>query len=229
MREGRGISLLKAEGITKGFRIRGRHMKTVLNEVSLSIGRGEILGIVGESGSGKSTLGLILSGLLPAESGRIQYLEKEAAYPFRDKIRRDIQIIFQHPETSFDPVLPIEKSMAEPYTRYGMPFSREILVDSLRRFGIYGEHLARRPRELSGGELQRLAIARVLSLSPSLLILDEPTSMLDGISQAQILNLFSDLNSREGLSYLFVTHDPLVAKSFCHRVLHIQNGRLSER
>lgn len=145
-------------------------------------------------------------------------------FPLKGDLRREIQILFQHPETSFDPRMTLEKSLLEPFCTTVCPWMKRALLQSLSSYGLTLAHLQRLPRQLSGGELQRLAILRVLALKPSFLVLDEPTSMLDAISQAQILDILKGLNQQLGLSYLFITHDPDVATRFCSRIFQLEDG-----
>jgi peptide/nickel transport system ATP-binding protein len=223
------MPILEMNMISKSFNIRRRQAQQVLKSISLSINQGEIVGIVGESGSGKSTLGLLAVGLIAVDSGTITYKEREVQYPYRGITRREVQIIFQHPEVTFNPVHDLERSMHEPYKRYRIPYSKKELLTKLEPYGIYEEHLRRKPRSLSGGELQRLAIARVLTLSPRIIVLDEPTSMLDSISQAQIIRILEDLNKTTGITYLYITHDMSLARVFCNRIVGIHKGRLEEK
>ena len=142
--------------------------------------------------------------------------------------RRSVQILFQHPEVSFDPRMTLEDSMREPYHFYNIPFRPAEHKAWLARFGIYPEHMNRYPAELSGGELQRMALARAMLLSPQLLILDEPTSMLDVISQAQIIALLRTLQAEQGLGFLFISHDIELSRMVCERIHHLENGVIAE-
>jgi peptide/nickel transport system ATP-binding protein len=220
-------ALISLSDISKNFTVKGR-LKNVLQKVSIEAFPEEIIGIVGESGSGKSTLGLIVAGLLKGDGGELKYKNKTIKYPYRGVPRKEIQMIFQHPEVSFDPLMTLEKSLLEPYVCHRIPYYKSKLIESLKPYGINKEHLLRKPRGLSGGELQRLAIARVMVLSPSLIVLDEPTSMLDSISQAQVMQILKDINRSQGIAYLFITHDLILAQAFCDRILRIEDGRLVE-
>ena len=215
--------LIKAQNIRKRY---GRRLPLVINDISLEIDEGETLGIFGESGSGKSTIGHILSGIIPPTEGRIFYDDNEIKYPFKGDPRRRIQILFQHPEVSFNPKITLFKSICEPYQFFNLPYSRESICEDLERFGIYDEHLDRLPLSLSGGELQRLALARIMSVRPKFIILDEPTSMLDVISQAQVIKMLNELQMQYGLGYLFISHDRLLCETFCDRILDLKKGSL---
>jgi peptide/nickel transport system ATP-binding protein len=211
-------------GIQKSYRTGFRRSKQVLDNVSLYIERGEIVGLVGQSGSGKTTLGMILAGLLRHDAGELHIDGHRVQAPYAGALRREIQILFQHPETSFNPRIVLETSMKEPYWQRGMRYCRQEVLETLARYGMTQEHLGRQPSQLSGGELQRLAIIRALAMSPAFMVLDEPTSMLDIISQAQILGILKELSIERNMAYLFITHDLDAAQSFCDRILQIQNG-----
>ena len=210
--------VLEAVGLAK--RYPGSARDTV-SQVSFSIGAGETLGLLGESGSGKSTVGQMVAGILRPTAGRLFFQGEELSFPFRGEARRGIQILFQHPEVSFNPRLRLWDSIKEPYRFRRIPCQEDALVEFLAQFGIYREHLGRYPRELSGGELQRLALARVMLMQPKLVVLDEPTSMLDVISQAQVIHLLEEVQKREGVSYLFISHDQILCRRFCSRILEL--------
>ncbi|WP_368272380.1 ABC transporter ATP-binding protein, partial [Eubacterium callanderi] len=180
----------------------------VLKDVSITLEDSQIVGLLGTSGSGKSTLGQIAAGLLRPAQGKVLYNDEPfQALPAREKRRKRIQMIFQHPEVSFNPRLSLDKSMEEVYKLCGKAYNTEARREMAGQFGIYPEQLKRVPAQLSGGELQRLAIARALLPEPDILILDEPTSMLDVISQAQVMRMLLALQKKRKLSYLFITHD----------------------
>jgi ABC-type dipeptide/oligopeptide/nickel transport system ATPase subunit len=217
--------LVEAKGLSK--RYPGKK-ENVVSDVNLTINPRETIGIIGDSGSGKSTIGYMLAGLLKPTSGEIYYNDKAIKYPFKGIPRQKIQVLFQHPEISFNPKFRLITSLKEPFIFYHMPFSMSILCEFLQQFGIYDEHIRRFPQELSGGELQRLALARILLVNPDVIILDEPTSMLDVISQAQILNILKDLQLKRGLGYLFISHDHSLCKIFCDRIYFLKEKGLIE-
>lgn len=200
--------------------------KTVIMKSSLSIDTNEIVGLIGVSGSGKSTIANILCGLIRPSSGSIELENKEISMPFDMYSRRQIQIVFQHPETVLDPKMKLGESVCEPYDIYHIPFSKEMMLDNLRQYGLYEEHLARYPNQLSGGEIQRACLARVLIQHPKLVILDEATSMLDLISQAQMIKLLREYKAKNRTSYLFITHDELLAEKFCSRIYQIKDKNI---
>ncbi|MDY3766204.1 MAG: dipeptide/oligopeptide/nickel ABC transporter ATP-binding protein [Lachnospiraceae bacterium] len=220
--------LIRAEQITKKYRSRTGDQKAfyALKEVSIAIEKGETVGLLGESGSGKSTLGQILSGLLKPSSGELFYHDQKISFPMKGETRKKIQILFQHPEVSFNPMLPLKKSMIEPYRVCKKPYSQEILLEAIRKFGLHEEHLERKPQELSGGELQRAALARVLVMEPELIVLDEPTSMLDVISQAQIVRFLKEYQKEHQTGYLFITHNRKLAEQTCDRICEIHEGKI---
>lgn len=221
------MALLEAESLRKTYRTTTRQVE-VLTGASFTVGIGETIGILGPSGSGKSTIGQIITGLIRADSGIIRYRGAELHYPLRGNHRREIQILFQHPEVSFNPKYRLEQSFQEICRHYNLGLSRQALLDYLADFGLYQEHLERRPLQLSGGELQRAMVARVMLLNPSLIVLDEPTSMLDTISQAQVLCMLEDLQRQRQVSYIYITHSRCLAEHLCQRIYHLGGGQLWE-
>lgn len=217
--------LMEMRDVCKRYTGRGRY---VVEHVNLTIDEGETLAVCGDSGSGKSTIGQMMAGLFPASGGEILFQGKKLAYPFRGEARRRIQILFQHPEVAFNPRMKLLDSLREPYRFYKLPFSEAALCAYLADYGIYAEHLDRYPAELSGGELQRMALARLMLAKPRLIVLDEPTSMLDVISQAQVIHLLEDLQKREGLGYLFISHDRLLCEAFATRRMFLHDGALTD-
>ena len=220
--------ILEARDLTKRFRSReeGKRWFTAVDGASLSLRSGETLGLLGESGSGKSTLGQMLVGLLRPDEGSILYRGETLFYPFRGLPRQKIQILFQHPEVSFNPQLTLRQSLSEPFRLRGMPATDQVLTDCIGRFGLYPEHLERRPGALSGGELQRAALARVLVMDPEVILLDEPTSMLDVITQAQIVDFLRRYQEEHGTSYIFITHSTSLAEQVCRRIVRVKEGKL---
>jgi len=222
---------MSTENLTKRYAVKGGK-KTVFHAVkdaNIHIDTGETVGLLGDSGSGKTTLGMMLAGLLPPTSGAVIYKNSPLSYPYKGDIRRNIQILFQHPEISFNPALPIIRSMTEPYKLYDPPYLKEKLLADMETVGLYEEHLERYPAEMSGGELQRLALIRLLVLKPSMLVLDEPTSMLDVISQAQVINLLKEYQHDTGASFLLITHQQALASAVCDRIYNVKKGLFSQR
>lgn len=219
---------MRLEQLTKTYKSRtGKGTFYAVRDADVTLGPGETVGLFGDSGSGKSTLGMMAAGLLKPTSGKVYYNEQLCTWPYRGQTRRNIQILFQHPEVSFNPALPLIKSMTEPYTLYGLPYSQKILVENIERFGLHEEHLLRQPSELSGGELQRAALARLLVLRPDVLVLDEPTSMLDVITQAQMIGMLRDYQQETGAAYLFITHNRSLCDRVCDRVYDVEQGNIT--
>lgn len=198
----------------------------MIDEVSFGIEEGKTIGIMGESGSGKSTIGQIIAGLYPASEGSIRFRGTPLKIPYKKAIRSKIQILFQHPEVSFNPRMKLKESLSEPYLLKKRPFSEKEFLKYMERFGIYAEHMGRYPAELSGGELQRMALARAMLMEPECLILDEPTSMLDMVSQSQMIRLLKELQEETGVAYLFISHDRELCRKFCDEIYQLEQGKL---
>ncbi|MCW3477230.1 ABC transporter ATP-binding protein [Limobrevibacterium gyesilva] len=235
--------ILRIENLTKTFRSRGRRWLgpqtsfTALNDVSLSIGKGESFGLVGESGSGKTTLTRCILGLERITSGRIVFdgtdLTTLPAAEMR-RMRARIQIVFQDPYASLNPRMLVHDIIAEPMEIHqdtlglGARQRSDRVIELLELVGLGAQHLYRYPHEFSGGQRQRIGIARALAVNPEFLILDEPTSALDVSVQAQVLNLLHDLQQKLGLTYLFISHDLGVIRYICDRIALIYRGDIVE-
>lgn len=223
--------ILEARNLTKRFRSRDGAKRTLVavDRASLSLRAGETVGLLGESGSGKSTLGQMMTGLLRPDGGELYYRGSRLLYPFRGEARRRIQILFQHPEVSFNPQLTLRRSLVEPFRIKKLPCDDRALLDCIGQFGLHEEHLNRRPGELSGGELQRAALARIVVLEPEAILLDEPTSMLDVITQAQMIHFLKEYQRVHRTAYLFITHSSALAAQVCDRIVDIHDGHAGER
>ncbi|MFP1841849.1 microcin C ABC transporter ATP-binding protein YejF [Lonsdalea quercina] len=220
--------------VKDGLLRRKKAEKTVVQDISFTLRRGECLGIVGESGSGKSTTGLALLRLL-ASQGEI-WLDGQPLHQFGRRqmlpMRRRIQVVFQDPNSSLNPRLNVEQIIAEGLTVHAKmtPAEREAkVIATLQEVGLAPDSRHRYPSEFSGGQRQRIAIARALILKPELLILDEPTSSLDRSVQAQILTLLQALQRKHGLAYVFISHDLQVVRTLCHQVIVLQQGKVVEQ
>ena len=230
-----GTVLLQAEHVTvqypRGFDVLGRVTghQTAVDDVSLTLAEGETLSIVGESGSGKTSFAQTLVGLAPF-TGRLIYKGVDLAAQDA-ATRREIQIVFQDPQSSLDPRWPAWRIATEPLTVAGVKNKSELRDRAAALFqsvGLDPASMDRLPHEFSGGQRQRLAIARALSVQPRLLVLDEPTSALDVSVQAQILNLLLDLQDQHGLSYLFISHNVSVVRHISDRVAVMHQGKVVE-
>ena len=221
--------LIRTEKLSKIYSVRGGKKGAfhAVRDAEIEIAPGETVGLLGDSGGGKSTLGMMLAGLLKPDAGRIFYHDAALRYPIRGERRRDIQILFQHPEVSFNPALPVIRSLTEPYRLYDRLYTQEKLLADMEKMGLYEEHLNRYPSQLSGGELQRLALTRLMVLKPAFIVLDEPTSMLDVISQAQILALLKEYQCETNAAFLLITHHKILAQTVCGRIYNIKDGVLS--
>jgi peptide/nickel transport system ATP-binding protein len=218
---------LIAEGLW--FRYR-RSPVPVLRGAGLSLEEGECLALLGPSGVGKTTLAWILLGLLRPQAGEVR-LEDNGTLLARPAARRRwsrlVQWVPQHPEACFDPRWTLARSLAEPLRLHGLQASPERVEEAARAAGLRPALLRRRPFEVSGGELQRAAIARALLLGPRFLIADEPTSMLDASIQAGIAALIRGLQERWQLGVLWITHDRALAARVADRVLLLDGGRIA--
>jgi oligopeptide/dipeptide ABC transporter ATP-binding protein len=242
---GDGRMLLEVKGLTKHFmlhadifsRLAGEKAQVLkaVDGIDFHIRKGETLGLVGESGCGKSTTARLVTRLIEPTSGevRLQGEDLLSFSPARLKeMRKQVQIVFQDPYSSLNPRKTIMHILGRPMEIHGLAGSwmerREKVLDLLQRVGLGVEHIDRYPHEFSGGQRQRIAIARALSVSPELVIGDEPVSALDVSIQAQILNLFRDLQDEFSLTYLFIAHDLSVVRHISDRVAVMYVGKIVE-
>ena len=203
--------------------------------VSFDLGRGETLGIVGESGCGKSTLARAVLGLVKVTSGEVRFAGQDLTRLDQEKMReqrRHLQIIFQDPLASLDPRMNVGQIIAEPLRVFFPKMTQEErqvkAVEMMRHVGLLPEQINRYPHEFSGGQAQRIGIARALILQPEVVVCDEPVSALDVSIKAQIVNLLADLQSQFGLSMLFIAHDLASVRHISHRVMVLYLGKVME-
>jgi len=233
-------SILEAKHIKKYFPIKGGifkrtvgHIKAV-DDVSLTVFRGETLGIVGESGSGKSTFGRVLLKLINPTDGQIRFENKDITKLNNRQmrpIRKDMQMVFQDPYASLNSKMSVEELIEEPLivqTNMSKKERKQKVSEMLEKVGLRSSDRLKYPHEFSGGQRQRISIARALVLNPKFVICDEPVSALDVSIQAQVLNLMADLQDDLDLTYLFISHDLSVVKHISDRVGVMYLGRITE-
>lgn len=232
--------VLEVTDLTKHFPVKGGLLGTTIgqvraaNRVSFSIAKGETLGLVGESGSGKSTVGKVVVRLLDATAGRIN-LHGEDITKVKGRAlqqaRRKMQMVFQDPYASLNPRLSAGKTIMEPLENYeniSAEQRHQRAAELMDRVGLRHDALERYPHEFSGGQRQRLGVARALALNPSVIVADEPVSALDVSVQAQVLNLLIRLQRELDLTYLFISHDLAVVEHISHRVAVMYLGHIVE-
>ena len=224
--------LLDIRGLTKHFSARsgllGRqeHVVRAVNDVSFTIGRGEVYGLAGESGSGKSTIARMVMGLAQPTAGEILI----DGAPVAHAGPRPVQMVFQNPGASLNPRRTVAQSISVPLAVQGIGSAQAArrVADLLDMVELPAAFATRYPHELSGGQKQRVAIARALAVTPRLLILDEPTSALDVSVQAKVMDLLTDLGRDLGLTYLFISHDLSLMRNFADRVGILYLGQIVE-
>ncbi len=228
-----GKELVRITDVTKVFKktgfFRGSSSVLALDNISLSVKKGEILGIIGESGSGKTTLAKLILGLLKPTSGSISFAdvrnhEHESRKPA-------VQVIFQDPYDSLSHMMTIGEIVAEPcFIKYGRSYVPEKVRQALESVGLIpvDEYLHKYPHTLSGGQRQRVAIARAIVTQPDMIIADEPISMLDCSIGVDILNLILEMNEKSGITFLFITHDIAAATYICNNIAVMKAGKIVE-
>jgi peptide/nickel transport system ATP-binding protein len=231
--------LVRVEHLTKVFTsgfIGGFQIKAV-DDVSFNIREGEIISLVGESGSGKTTIGKLILRLLTPTSGRILFKDEDISEFNKDKLRKyyykHVQAVFQDPFASFNPLYPVDRAFDLVFKNFfpeiGKDEREELIVNSLKDVGLNpDEVLGKYPHQLSGGQLQRVLIARALLVKPSLLVADEAVSMLDASTRIDVLNLLGEVRDKLGTSVLFVTHDLALGYYISDTTLIMYRGRLVE-
>ncbi len=211
------------------------HLVKAIDDVSFDIAPREIVGLVGESGSGKSTTGRVVLRLEEPTGGEIRFDGHDiTSLPARElkAFRRQMQVVFQDPYAALNPRMTVGDFVAEPLIVHGLVSSRSERADRVaalfKQVGLDPRFMARYPHEFSGGQRQRVNIARAVAMRPRLIIADEPITALDVSIQAQIINLFQDLQQELGMAYLFIAHDLSMVRYLCHRVAVMLRGRLVE-
>ena len=232
--------LLKASNITKSYtqkKFLKKFVKTILNDVSFSLEQGKCLGIIGESGSGKSTLGRIITGIEKADSGVVEFEGKNIHQKENRNVKNDISIVFQNYVSSVNPRFSVAQIIAEPLiisfqvnkNKIDKKKIDEEVKKLIKIVGLSEEFLERFPNELSGGQLQRVCIARAIVTKPKFILLDEAVSSLDVSTQVEILDLLQKLKKEYNLSYIFITHDLLTITYICDSVIFFKDGKIEEK
>lgn len=227
--------MLELANVSKTYKsgFLGRNTKIAVSDVSLQIRQGEILGLVGESGCGKSTIGRMAVRLLQPTAGRIVLdgadVTDLSEKKFRD-YRRKVQIIFQHPESALDPQFTLRESIRESFSRLGIPKDEQLaMLERLAdEVNLPLDIIDRYPGQVSGGEIQRAVLTRILAFNPCYLVLDEPTSMLDVSVQAHILQILKRKAREDEMGMLFISHDLEVVRAMCDRVAVMKDGKVVE-
>ncbi len=204
-----------------------------VNDVTLSVSRGETVGIVGESGCGKSTTARVMVGLQPVTDGEVLFKGEKVRNSFAERRRlgRAVSVVFQDPATALNPRMSVRDTLLDPYRVHGISNPKDRLSkvkELLELVGLPQSALDVLPRQISGGQRQRVAIARALTLEPDVIIADEPTSALDVSVRAQVLNLLSDLKERLGLGLVFISHDINTVRFVSDRIGVMYFGKLVE-
>lgn len=232
--------LLKVLNIKKSYtqkKFLKKSVKIVLNDVSLSLEQGKCVGIIGESGSGKSTLGRIITGIEKADSGVVEFEGKNIHQKENRNVKNDVSIVFQNYVSSVNPRFSVAQIIAEPLI-IGSQVNKskidknkidEEVKKLIKIVGLSEEFLERFPHELSGGQLQRVCIARAIVTKPKFILLDEAVSSLDVSTQVEILDLLQKLKKEYNLSYIFITHDLLTITYICDSVIFFKDGKIEEK
>jgi oligopeptide/dipeptide ABC transporter ATP-binding protein len=226
-------AFVEVTDLRKHYPVGGGRMLKAVDGVSFGIRRGEVLGLVGESGCGKSTVGRLVLRLLAATSGTIRFDNVDLMQVGKEdirRLRRRMQIVFQDPYSSLNPRMTIGTTLTFPMKVQGMHRGQEVerAAALLSRVGLDRSAMSRYPHEFSGGQLQRIGIARALAVDPEFIVADEPVSALDVSIQSQVLNLMKDLQEEFRLTSLFISHDLSVVEFICDRVAVLYMGKLAE-
>ena len=228
--------ILEVEHLKQYFPIRTGMMKSTMlkavDDVSFKIGYGETLGLVGESGCGKTTVGRSILRLYKPTGGKVTFDGEEVTDKNVTALRQKVQMVFQDPYSSLDPRMTVEDIIGEPLDVYHLYAShaerREKILHLMELVGLNAEHATRYAHEFSGGQRQRIGIARALAVDPKFIVCDEPVSALDVSIQAQVINMFEDLQKTLGIAYLFIAHDLLVVQHISKRIAVMYLGHMVE-
>ena len=227
--------ILEVQNLKKYFPVKSGFKKLTLKAVdgvSFTINRGETLGLVGESGCGKTTVGRTLLQLYKPTDGKVIFEGQEVTEKNINEMRKKMQMVFQDPYSSLNPRMTVEDIIGEPLDVHNLYTSRserrEKILSLMELVGLNAEHATRYAHEFSGGQRQRIGIARALAVNPDFIVCDEPVSALDVSIQAQIINMFEELQAKLGLSYLFIAHDLLVVQHISKRIAVMYLGKLVE-
>lgn len=226
--------ILQLNNVSKQFQVENNKTLVAVNQVNMELYKGECLAIVGESGCGKSTLGKLVTCIEQVTEGTILFKGKNIThYTTRQlrELRREVQIVFQDPFNVFSPRMKIGNFLKEPFINYQKMKKRDALEASkklLYSVELDDSYLDKYPHQLSGGELQRVVIARAMALNPSLIVCDEVTSALDVSIQAQIIKLLKKIHAETNMTNLFISHDLALVQNFCDRVIVMYLGNIVE-
>ena len=228
--------LLEVEHLKQYFPVRTGFMKTTplkaVDDVSFKIRPGETLGLVGESGCGKTTVGRTLLRLYEPTGGRVIFDGEEVNSKNINSMRKKMQMVFQDPYSSLNPRMTVEDIIGEPLDTHKLYSNkkerREKILELMELVGLNADHATRYAHEFSGGQRQRIGIARALAVNPKFIVCDEPVSALDVSIQAQVINMFEDLQKKLGVAYLFIAHDLLVVQHISDRIAVMYLGHMVE-
>ncbi|MCR5505147.1 MAG: dipeptide/oligopeptide/nickel ABC transporter ATP-binding protein [Elusimicrobiaceae bacterium] len=226
--------VLELKGITKTFTKNSLFKKEkteVLKGVNMLLQRGQTLALIGPSGCGKTTIIKIILGLEKQDSGKVFIMGKDTATLTKKEFQKtlsNIGVVFQDPFSALDPRQTVESILSEPFLINKKPFTKQILEHALEEVSLEKTALNKYPHQFSGGQCQRINIARALILKPKLIIADEPTSALDVSIQAQIINLLIKMRSKYKFSLLFISHNLALCKYLCHNIVLVKQGTLNQ-